>query len=74
METYDERLSTVTAHRSLQEMDVDAATRRKVVDKVAAAVILQAWLDNRSAADPDTVQPALPPPSQNNEEQARDAS
>ncbi len=74
VETYDERLSTVTAHRSLQEMDVDAATRRKVVDKVAAAVILQAWLDNRSAADPDTVQPALPPPSQNNEEQARDAS
>ena len=74
VETYDERLSTVTAHRSLQEMDVDAATRRKVVDKVAAAVILQAWLDNRSAADPDTVQPALPPPSQNNEDQARDAS
>lgn len=53
VETYDERLSTVTAHRSLREMDVDAATRRRVVDKIAAAVILQAWLDHRSAAPHD---------------------
>lgn len=60
VQTYDERLSTVTAHRSLREMDVDAATRRKVVDKIAAAVILQAWLDHRAGthspqhAEPDT--------------------
>ena len=74
VETYDERLSTVTAHRSLQEMDVDAATRRKVVDKVAAAVILQAWLDHRAATDPDTLQPVPPPPSTTNEDEARDAS
>lgn len=53
VETYDERLSTVTAHRSLREMEVDPATRRRVVDKIAAAVILQAWLDHRSAARPD---------------------
>ena len=53
VETYDERLSTVTAHRSLQEMNVGAATRRRVVDKIAAAVILQAWLDHRAAARPD---------------------
>ena len=45
--THDERLSTVTAHRSLAEMDLDAPARRKVVDKVAAAVILQAWLDQQ---------------------------
>ncbi len=74
VETYDERLSTVTAHRSLREMDVDAATRRKVVDKVAAAVILQAWLDHRAATDPDTLQPVPPPPSTTNEDEARDAS
>lgn len=53
VETYDERLSTVTAHRSLQEMNVDATTRRRVVDKVAAAVILQSWLDHRAASDQD---------------------
>jgi putative Holliday junction resolvase len=48
VETYDERLSTVTAHRSLKEMDLDATARRRVVDKVAAAIILQSWLDHRA--------------------------
>lgn len=47
VETWDERLSTVTAERSLQEQGLDARARRKVVDKVAAAVILQSWLDAR---------------------------
>lgn len=49
VETYDERLSTVTAHRSLSEMHLDSTARRRVVDKVAAAVILQGWLDRRRA-------------------------
>lgn len=49
METWDERLSTVTAHRYLQRLDLDERARRKVVDKVAAAVFLQAWLDHRRA-------------------------
>lgn len=49
VETYDERLSTVTAHRSLRELQLDGPARRRVVDKVAAAVILQAWLDHRSS-------------------------
>jgi putative holliday junction resolvase len=49
--THDERLSTVTAHRSLTEMQLDRSQRRRVVDKVAAAVILQAWLDQRRAPD-----------------------
>lgn len=65
VETYDERLSTVTAHRSLQEMNVGAATRRKVVDKIAAAVILQAWLDHRAASgppDPSGTPPQSAPP------------
>ena len=42
------RLSTVTAHRSLDEMNMGGGARRRVVDKVAAAVILQAWLDRRA--------------------------
>lgn len=45
IETYDERLTTVTADRSLAEQRMGAKARRKVVDKVAAAVMLQAWLD-----------------------------
>lgn len=45
VEVWDERLSTVTAHRVLAEGNLDERARRKVVDKVAAAVILQAWID-----------------------------
>lgn len=50
VETYDERLSTVTAHRTLQDLGLGSHERRRVVDKVAASVILQAWLDSRAAA------------------------
>lgn len=42
---YDERLTTVTAERSLMEQEMKADARRRVVDKVAASVMLQAWLD-----------------------------
>lgn len=49
VETYDERLSTVTADRSLREMQLGASARRRMVDSVAASVILQAWLDHRRA-------------------------
>jgi putative holliday junction resolvase len=48
VETYDERLTTVTATRLLREGGVKGKARRQVVDKVAAAVILQSWLDGRS--------------------------
>jgi len=41
----DERLSTVTAEDALIDGGVRREERRHVVDKVAAAVILQAWLD-----------------------------
>lgn len=47
VETIDERLTTVSADRSLQQMNMKAGARRRVVDKVAAAVLLQAWLDSR---------------------------
>lgn len=56
VETWDERLSTVTAERSLADQQVRARARRRVVDKVAAAVILQSWLDARAAA-PTTEEP-----------------
>jgi putative Holliday junction resolvase len=47
VETYDERLTTVTAERSLQALELRGPSRRRVIDKVAAAVMLQAWLDGR---------------------------
>jgi putative Holliday junction resolvase len=43
--TWDERLSTVQAERSLRAGNVRKAKRRRVVDQVAATVILQSWLD-----------------------------
>lgn len=47
VEMYDERFTTVTAERHMIEVGLDAKQRREVVDKAAAAVILQAWLDHR---------------------------
>lgn len=41
----DERLSTVEAERTLAEAGVRGRDRRAVVDRTAAAVILQSWLD-----------------------------
>jgi putative holliday junction resolvase len=42
---WDERLTTVAAHRALRESHLSAERRREVVDQVAAALILQGWLD-----------------------------
>ena len=41
----DERLSTVAAERTLIEADVSRKKRKKVIDKMAAVVILQMYLD-----------------------------
>ena len=54
VETYDERLTTVTAERVLREQGVTGRRRRQVVDQVAASVFLQAWLD---AAAPSADEP-----------------
>lgn len=43
--THDERLSTVEADRALREAGASARRRRQVVDRSAAAVILQSYLD-----------------------------
>ena len=37
----------MTADRSLMERKMKADARRRIIDKVAAAVMLQAWLDGR---------------------------
>jgi len=43
---HDERLTTITAERSLDEARVRRADRVAVVDKIAAAVMLQSWLES----------------------------
>ena len=48
VETFDERLTTVSADRMLVERGLRADARRRVVDKMAAAVMLQSWLDGRA--------------------------
>ncbi|MBQ9565723.1 MAG: Holliday junction resolvase RuvX [Synergistaceae bacterium] len=51
-ETWDERFTTVIAQRALLEADVSRKGRRERVDKVAATLILQSWLEhtNRTSA------------------------
>ena len=44
----DERLSTVSAEEALIEGGVSRSDRKQVVDKVAASVILQQWLDTHN--------------------------
>jgi len=46
LETFDERLTTVTAESVLREQRMRPKARRRVIDKVAAAVMLQTWLDS----------------------------
>ena len=45
----DERLTTVSAQRSLREAGVRARNQRGVIDQAAAVAILQSWLDERRA-------------------------
>ncbi len=46
----DERLTTVSAQRSLRSAGVRAKDQRAVIDQAAAVAILQGWLDQRRAA------------------------
>jgi putative holliday junction resolvase len=53
VEMWDERLTTVTADRALIAQNLKAPARRKLVDKLAAAIMLQAWLDHRRLTAPE---------------------
>lgn len=58
IELIDESFSTVEAEEVLLAADVSRRRRREVVDKMAAAVILQRWLDSQRA------RPTAPPNQQ----------
>lgn len=45
--TWDERLTTVGAERALLEENMSRAKRKQTVDRVAAALILQGYLDSK---------------------------
>lgn len=51
VEMTDERLTTVAAQKLLIEADLSRAKRRKVIDKMAAALILQSYLDKKGAKE-----------------------
>ncbi len=48
---WDERLTTVAAERTLLEADVSRKKRKRVIDKLAAVLILQSYLDFKSGVD-----------------------
>jgi putative Holliday junction resolvase len=45
---WDERLTTVAAERTLLEADVSRKKRKLVIDKMAATLILQNYLDSKA--------------------------
>jgi len=67
---WDERLSSVAAERSLREAGVSAKKQKGLVDRVAAALLLQSYLDSRQrreetwqAADGETGAPGAGDPA-----------
>jgi putative Holliday junction resolvase len=50
IQTWDERLTSVQAQRLLVEGGVRRRDRKQKVDKMAAAILLQSYLDARSGA------------------------
>lgn len=48
VEFWDERLTTVAAHKAMLEADLSRNKRKKIVDKVASTYILQGYLDRIS--------------------------
>ena len=55
--TWDERFTTVAAEQALIEGGVSRGRRKGLVDKVAAILILQNYLDYRKAADAEAGEP-----------------
>ena len=50
---WDERLTSVTAERDLSEAGVKWRRRKKILDQVAAAIMLQVVLEHRRCQEPE---------------------
>lgn len=57
IKTWDERLSTVQAERSLREGHMTRKQRSKVVDRISAAIILQSYLDHLHLSQDNSFNP-----------------
>ena len=53
---WDERLTTVSAERVLMESGVRRENRKEVIDKIAAVLILQNYLDSDRGKEQDTTE------------------
>jgi len=53
IKTWDERLTTVQAHRALIQADMSRKKRKRHVDKTAAAILLQSYLDSLAFVPPE---------------------
>ena len=53
IETHDERFTTVTAEQILLQQNVKRDKKKRVIDKVAAAIILQGWIDSFNKSKDD---------------------
>ena len=51
---WDERLSTVAADKAMMEAGIRRENRKEYVDKIAAALILQGYLDRRALGKEDS--------------------
>jgi len=58
VETWDERLSTVEASRTLLQADLSRKKRKEVIDKLAAVIILQGYLQQAGSRENDPLAPA----------------
>lgn len=47
VELHDERRTSAQAERDMMDAGLDGRRRRQVVDKIAASIMLQSWLDAR---------------------------
>ena len=57
---WDERLTTVAADKAMMEAGIRRERRKENVDKIAASLILQGYLDSRREADCTAEEPAQP--------------
>jgi putative Holliday junction resolvase len=53
VEYHDERLKSAEARRVMRESGKSEKAQRGALDKVAAAIVLQGWLDARRATQED---------------------
>jgi putative Holliday junction resolvase len=58
---WDERLTSAEANRVLRESEISIEKRAAAVDRMAAVLILQSWMENRSQAANRGPELHLPP-------------